>query len=183
MAEEKVNDEQGKEKTSGKEVKVEESEEIKSARKRLEDSIKGQESELMKKKPLQEEKKQVVDTKATLSQIQGQALGKVVMSLGEQNAQNIFQKLVGMNFSSRDELVENLIDEMISFLRDWHRDLKVRISKLRKSGINVNQIDYSLMVVPLKLNLFKTTLSKSDFDKVLTILKDSQEKLKVKEGA
>ena len=82
----------------------------------------------------------------------------------------LIKRISNRRFKSRKEIINFLKEEIINFLGSSHGELKDRISGLRKKGEDVTDLELRLMVIPLKINVFKASFYRKDFDKVVKLL-------------
>jgi hypothetical protein len=82
----------------------------------------------------------------------------------------LIKRISNRRFKSKKEIINFLKEEIINFLSSSHGELKDRISALRKKGKDVTDLELRLMVIPLKINVFKASFYRKDFDKVVKLL-------------
>ncbi len=80
--------------------------------------------------------------------------------------------------SSPAELEDYVKSKIISFLNNQYGDLKDKISGLRKNGKDMNNAEFRLLSVPLKIRLLSANFSKKDFDLVIKKIESIKEILK-----
>jgi len=100
-------------------------------------------------------------------QIADSDLNEIMKSLDKERYSLIFKKLSSLSFSSKSEFLDGLSQELVMVLDEGYRELKQRISTLRKSGKDMGELGLKLMSLPLKIKVFSSTLFKKDFDVVL----------------
>jgi len=88
------------------------------------------------------------------------------------------EKLSSRKFDSEEELAKFLKERSVDFLHGRHHELKEEMSKLRKEGRDVNDVDLRLMSIPLKIKLFEVSLNKKDFYKVINLIEKVEKELK-----
>jgi len=81
-------------------------------------------------------------------------------------------------YSSVNEVREELKSRMIGAFSDEYRELRSKVSRLRKKGKEVTDIDFSLLEMPLKLKLFSAEFNVKNYELVYEILKKSKDDLK-----
>lgn len=69
--------------------------------------------------------------------------------------------------SSSAEFEDSIKNKIIDFLNNQYGDLRDKISDLRKSGKDMNDAEFMLLSVPLKIKLLSANFSKKDFDLVI----------------
>lgn len=71
---------------------------------------------------------------------------------------------------SEKELREDIIKDILSFLKDWYDEVYSLIHECRKKGKEVEDINFILMSIPLKIKIFKSSLNKKDFEVIFNKL-------------
>lgn len=118
-----------------------------------------------------------INIKDALSSLKGTDLGSVLSTLKKDQHEYFVEKIMKLKFATKKEFLETVIVELGSLLEESYKEMNYRISKLRKAGKNVNAFSLKLMAVPLKVQLFKATLSKKDFDVAVSILEKVDQEL------
>lgn len=118
--------------------------------------------------------------KKMLSKVGDKDLSKVVRylqkkSLVKFNEGNI--KLVG-----KEEVEDYLKEKMHDWLDEEERDLKDKLSEVRKRGKNTIVSNLEIMRLPLKIKLFKATNKKEDLEKVLDLIENIKSQIEEVEG-
>jgi len=149
-----------------------------------------QESNLLQKSSLDSRELQHVTSKKESIFIKVDDLSSLSKKLGNRDIAHVLEYLkkenyslieklfVGKTFDSEDEFMRYLQEEIVRFLESEVGLLKERISGLRKKGLDVSDIDYRVMSVPLKIKLFSASFNRNDFDKVVLMIDKIDEELK-----
>jgi hypothetical protein len=82
--------------------------------------------------------------------------------------------------SKKEDLKQELENEIIPHFKERHREIAAKISELRKGGKDVEVEWIHLMMVPLKIKMFAATRNKKDFFKVKNILDEIDKSLNQK---
>ncbi|NCN87041.1 hypothetical protein GW932_04345 [archaeon] len=80
-------------------------------------------------------------------------------------------------YTSLKEISLDIKDRIKSEFNDNYRELKTKISKLRKHGEEVSVVDFELLRVPLKMKLLDANFSKENYLIILSILKNVEKEL------
>ena len=116
-----------------------------------------------------------------LQQLKGSELDKIMGSLKPEDSSSVIRKVSSLNFSSYDEFYSAVASEIAGFLADQHDNLVYQLSNLRKGGGDDNELGLKAMSIPLKTKLFQSSLLKTDFDKVISIINDISNGIKQQE--
>ncbi len=119
-----------------------------------------------------------IDPKKILKSLKKTDVGLILNSLKKEEYSFIADKLFKMNFDSKKDFLKTLKEELGALLKEANKELKFRVSKIRKTGKNVKNLDLDLMSVPLKITLFEATILKKDFDKVVNLMKEIDKSIK-----
>ena len=117
-----------------------------------------------------------------LQQLKGSELDKILSSLKPEDSSSVIRKVSSLNFSSHDEFYSAVASEIAGFLADQHDNLVYQLSNLRKGGGDDNELGLKAMSIPLKTKLFQSSLLKTDFDKVISLINDINNGIKQQEG-
>lgn len=80
--------------------------------------------------------------------------------------------------SSSADFENSIKNKIINFLNNQYLDLRDKVSELRKKGKDMNDAEFILLSVPLKIRLFSANFSKKDFDLVIKKIESIKEILK-----
>jgi hypothetical protein len=141
----------------------------------------GVKNALKKKK---EEKQKVVNETFKISdltevaeRLKDKEFVSILAYLGERGYQ-IKKEILNKEFNSNEELYEFLKEDLLNFLRSEYGALKEKVSLIRRKGKDVEYEWLKLMMIPSKINIFKSTLKRKDFNKVINLIEDLERKLK-----
>jgi len=145
-----------------------------------------QDKENLGKKKLKERK--VEESKTTkpfrissldeaLKKINDKELVEILKYL-EKEGYDVKKEILNKKFDSAKELRDFLKEILVSFLMNKYEALKEKISLLRKSGRDVEYEWLKLMMVPSKIEIFKSTLARKDFNKVMELIDSLEKELK-----
>jgi len=113
---------------------------------------------------------------ATLKYIDNKTLLELIIKLKKEGLIKFDDKSIIL--TSKEDIEEYYKQEIIDFLNSRYENLKQKISELRKDGKDTGVLDYQLLEIPLKINLFKSTFNQKDFDKVFGLMKRIEESIK-----
>ena len=116
-----------------------------------------------------------------LQQLKGSELDKILSSMKPEDSSSVIRKVSSLNFSLYDEFYSAVASEIAGFLADQHDNLVYQLSNLRKGGGDDNELGLKAMSIPLKAKLFQSSLLKTDFDKVISLINDISNGIKQQE--
>lgn len=106
--------------------------------------------------------------------------------LGDSELEKVFEfykKDFGkeINFSgiylTKKELFCDIQSRIVDFLNDSFRELKSKVSKLRKRGFDVDCVDFNLLRVPLKTKIFVADTNSKNYGEVKEILNSVEQEI------
>jgi len=119
----------------------------------------------------------IFNLKGISKTLKDEELISILEYLEKRNYQ-IKKEILNKEFSSETELYEFLKEDLINFLKNEYTSLKEKISLLRKHGKDVNYEWLKLLMIPSKISIFESNLSRKDFDKVIKIIDSLEDELK-----
>lgn len=126
-------------------------------------------------------KQRTINKKILFSNLKKNSLGQIFSSLDFKKKKALQEKISSFNFSSYSEFEDFVVSTLSDFLMDSYEELSNKIVELIKSGGEAGKLSLESMEIPLKINLFKTTKSKEDFEKIEEMIKElNNEFLKMK---
>lgn len=105
---------------------------------------------------------------------------KIVKNNAIENILNKFSKDFSQElkfqgiFLSIDEILYEIKDRIIGIINEDYKEIKNRITYLRKRGEKVNTIDYNLLRVPLKIKILRTEFNMNNYDDVIKIINETK---------
>ena len=141
----------------------------------------GGEAELKKlkaKHPLEDEKPKIkiVNLQDSLSKIEDKGVIEVIQNFKNKNL--IDKKITGGVFDKKNEILDFLKQEVITYLINKYEDLKDRLSDIRKKGKRVGNLNFQIMSLKLKIKFFDVNFKKGESDKVNQLIINIEEKVK-----
>jgi hypothetical protein len=132
--------------------------------------------------PLISKDETLLHVKDLLPQLKDSDLDNVLKSIPSSDSSSLMNKVSTLGYPSYDQFYSALGDEICNFLNDFKSSLNYRISVLRKNGGDDDSAELELMSAPLKIKIFKSSLSKPDFDRVMSLLNGIANKVKLQES-
>ncbi|MBR9705037.1 hypothetical protein GOV12_06510 [Candidatus Pacearchaeota archaeon] len=88
-----------------------------------------------------------------------------------------YKKFKNQSDLDKKELLIYVKEQIISILKDIYESIRIDVSNLRKSGLNVSIISFTMMSIPLKIKIFEASFDKKDFFKVVRLLDESNQEI------
>ena len=107
----------------------------------------------------------------------------VIEYLRKKDSSLVNKLFLGKTFDSESSLGKYLREESVKLFVSEVDSLKGRVSDLRKKGRDVNDLDFQIMPIPLKIKLFAASFDKKDFDVVVQMLDKAAGEVKGAEAA
>lgn len=125
----------------------------------------------------------VDDLNSLSKKLKSKDLAHVLEYLKKEDYSLIERLFIGKTFNSENEFMRYLKEEIVRFLESEAGLLRERVSALRKNGLDMNDMGYKVMSIPLKIKLFSATFNRNDFDKVILMIDKIDGELKQVESA
>ena len=118
-----------------------------------------------------EKKNKTINKKTLFSNLKKTSLGQIFFGLDSKMKKAVVEKISSLTFGSYSEFEDFVAFTLSDLLMDSYTEISNKIIELIKSGGEVGKLSLESMEIPLKIDLFKTTKSKKDFEKIEDMIK------------
>lgn len=120
------------------------------------------------------ERFEIKNFKEAISIIKDKSLEKIAKEFSKDFSHEF--KFQGI-FLSKKEISKEIKERLASGINDEYKDVKSKISHLRKKGLNVNIIDFNFLRIPLKIKVLMTEFNLKNYQNILKIFTDTKKEL------